>query len=85
MATRLLARMRGEPGPGLSGREIDVLTALARGHGNKQIAKALHLSEATVKTHLPHIYAKLGVDDRLAAVTTALDHGSIRLNTRSTP
>lgn len=77
--------MRGEPGPGLSGREIDVLTALARGHGNKQIAKALHLSEATVKTHLPHIYAKLGVDDRLAAVTTALDHGSIRLNTRSTP
>lgn len=79
IAAKVLTRMRGEHGPGLSSREIDVLTALARGHSNKQIARALHISEATVKTHLLHIYAKLGVADRTAAVTTALDHGIIRL------
>ena len=79
VAAKVLTRLRGEHGPGLSSREIDVLGAVARGHSNKQIAKTLHLSEATVKTHLLHIYAKLGVDDRTAAVTTALDHGIIRL------
>ena len=79
VAAKLLGRMRDEHGPGLSSREIDVLTALARGQSNKQIAKALHLSEATVKTHLLHIYAKLGVDSRTAAVTAALDRGVIRL------
>jgi DNA-binding NarL/FixJ family response regulator len=79
VAAKLLTRIRGDHGPGLSSREIDVLTAAARGHTNKQIAKTLHISEATVKTHLLHIYAKLGVDDRTAAVTTALDHGVIRL------
>jgi DNA-binding NarL/FixJ family response regulator len=79
VAAKVLARMRGEHGPGLSSREIEVLTALARGRSNKQIAKTLHLSESTVKTHLLHIYAKLGVDDRTAAVTKALDHGIIRL------
>ena len=79
VAAKVLARMRGETGPGLSTREIDVLRAVARGHSNKQIARTLHISEATVKTHLLHIYAKLGVDDRTAAVTEALDRGVIRL------
>ena len=79
MAAKVLTRMRGETGPALSGREIDVLRAVARGQSNKQIARSLHVSEATVKTHLLHIYAKLGVDDRTAAVTAALDRGMIRL------
>ncbi|MPZ81932.1 MAG: response regulator [Actinophytocola sp.] len=79
VAAKVLSRMRGEHGPALSSREIEVLTAAARGQANKQIAKALHVSEATVKTHLLHIYTKLGVEDRTAAVATALDKGIIRL------
>lgn len=79
VAAKLLGRIRGRGRDGLSGREIEVLTAVARGQGNKQIARTLHISEATVKTHLLHIYAKLGVDDRTAAVTTALERGMIRL------
>ena len=79
VTAKVLARMRGATGPSLSSREIDVLTALANGRTNKQIARTLHLSEATVKTHLLHIYTKLGVDDRTAAVTVALDNGIIRL------
>ena len=78
VATRVLGRMRGG-GEALSAREIEVLTAVAHGRGNKQVARALHISEATVKTHLLHIYAKLGVADRTAAVTTALARGVIRL------
>ncbi|HSI93840.1 MAG TPA: response regulator transcription factor [Jiangellaceae bacterium] len=80
IAAKVLNRMRGESSGGLSSREIDVLTAVARGHSNKQVARQLHLSEATVKTHLLHIYAKLGVADRTAAVTTALERGIIRLD-----
>jgi DNA-binding NarL/FixJ family response regulator len=80
VAAKVLNRMRGESSGGLSSREIDVLTAVARGHSNKQVARQLHLSEATVKTHLLHIYAKLGVADRTAAVTTALERGIIRLD-----
>jgi DNA-binding NarL/FixJ family response regulator len=79
VAAKLLGRLRGRDREGLSGREIEVLTAVARGQGNKQVARVLHISEATVKTHLLHIYAKLGVDDRTAAVTTALERGMIRL------
>lgn len=79
VARRVLNRIRGTSDTGLSDREIDVLTAAARGRNNKQIAKALHISEATVKTHLLHIYAKLDVSDRTAAVTTALEQGIIRL------
>src|SRR5205823_7676021 len=79
VAAKVLNRMRGATGPSLSHREIEVLTALSRGHSNKQIAKTLHISESTVKTHLVHIYTVLGVEDRTAAVTTALDRGIIRL------
>lgn len=80
VAAKVLSRMRGEPASGLSAREIAVLTAVARGRSNKQVARELHLSEATVKTHLLHIYTKLDVDDRTAAVTTALERGVIRLD-----
>ncbi len=70
VADRLLARMRS-PHPALSGREQDILRQLARGLGNRAIARALFISEATVKTHLGRIYAKLGVDTRAGAVAVA--------------
>jgi DNA-binding NarL/FixJ family response regulator len=79
VASRLVGRTRKpEPG-GLSAREIEVLTRVARGTINKVIARDLRISEATVKTHLLHIFAKLGVDDRTAAVTAALERGILRL------
>jgi DNA-binding NarL/FixJ family response regulator len=63
---------RGRP---LSQRERDVLALVARGTTNREIARALFISEATVKTHLTHLYAKLGVTDRAAAVAAAYDRG----------
>ena len=66
------------PAPGadaLSQRELDVLGLVARGVGNRDAARRLFISEATVKTHLTHIYAKLGVNDRAAAVAAAFDRG----------
>ena len=63
----------------LSAREIEVLALVARGISNKVIAKDLRISEATVKTHLLHIFAKRGVDDRTAAVTAAMEKGVLRL------
>lgn len=80
IASRLMAHMRAPAEEQLSGREIEVLTLVAQGHSNKEIAKQLHISTATVKTHLIHIYGKLGVSDRTAAVTTALEKGILRLN-----
>ncbi|MBG0850315.1 response regulator transcription factor [Streptomyces spinoverrucosus] len=80
VAAKVLAHMRGDRGAGLSGRELEVLSAVARGQSNKQIARALRLSEATVKTHLLHIYTKLDVRDRTAAVTAALGRGIIRMD-----
>jgi DNA-binding NarL/FixJ family response regulator len=56
-----------------------VLGLVAEGVPNKAIARALAISESTVKTHLGHIFTKLGVDDRTAAVTVALHKGVIRL------
>lgn len=79
VAARLLVRARTSQADALTSREIDVLTAVATGLSNKDIARQLHISEATVKTHLLHIFAKLGVADRTAAVTTALGRGIIRL------
>ncbi len=52
----------------LSAREREVLALVAKGTSNREIARVLFISEATVKTHLTHLYAKLGVDDRAAAV-----------------
>ncbi len=58
-----------------SDRELEVLQHVARGATNKDVAAALHISEATVKTHLVHLFAKLGVDDWTAAVMAALERG----------
>ncbi|GKQ39594.1 response regulator transcription factor [Streptomyces sp. A012304] len=80
VAAKVLAHMRGDRVADLSGRELEVLSAVARGQSNKQIARALRLSEATVKTHLLHIYTKLDVSDRTAAVTAALGRGIIRVD-----
>ncbi|MFF8290846.1 response regulator [Streptomyces sp. NPDC016309] len=57
--------------PSLTDRERDILGQLARGLGNREIARALFISEATVKTHLGRVYAKLGVDTRAGAVAVA--------------
>ncbi|OKI85116.1 response regulator [Micromonospora sp. CB01531] len=78
VAARLMDRMRG-PRTTLSAREVEILTLLARGHANKEISRRLFISEATVKTHLVHIYAKLGVDSRTAAVHAAVERKLIRL------
>ncbi|MDQ1009974.1 response regulator [Streptomyces sp. NPDC002867] len=71
VAGRVMDRMRGAAGPTLTERERDILGQLARGLGNREIARALFISEATVKTHLGRIYAKLGVDTRAGAVAVA--------------
>jgi ATP/maltotriose-dependent transcriptional regulator MalT len=59
----------------LSAREREVLGLVARGSGNREIARARFVSEATVKTHLVHVYEKLGVRDRAAAVAAAYEQG----------
>lgn len=59
----------------LTARELEVLAAVARGRSNAQIGQDLFIAEATVKTHLLRIFAKLGVDDRTRAVTVALERG----------
>ncbi|MFE7169641.1 response regulator [Streptomyces sp. NPDC057616] len=70
VADRLLARMRS-PRPTLSEREHEILAQLSRGLGNREIARELFISEATVKTHLGRIYGKLGVETRAGAVAAA--------------
>ena len=79
VAARLMTRMRAPAEENLSAREIEVLQLVAKGASNEEIGKSLHISTATVKTHLIHIYGKLGVDDRTSAVTTALEKGIITL------
>ncbi len=79
IAARLLGRMRGPAEENLSVRELEVLSLVAKGFSNKEIARKLKISEATVKTHLLHTFGKLGVDDRTAAVTVALERGILRL------
>lgn len=68
------------PASTLTDREIAVLALAARGNTNKAIGQHLHISEATVKTHLKHIYAKLNVTDRAAAVAVAIQRSLIRLD-----
>lgn len=80
VAARLMTRMRAPVEENLSAREIEVLQLVARGNGNRDIGKALHISTATVKTHLIHIFDKLGVKDRTAAVTAALERDIISLD-----
>ncbi|MFI1577859.1 response regulator [Embleya sp. NPDC055664] len=78
VAARLFSRMR-KPDNTLTAREVEILQLLARGVGNAEIARRLFISQATVKTHLGHIYAKLGVDTRTAAVSVATERRLIRL------
>jgi len=79
VATRVLGRMRAPAEEALSPRELEILGAVARGLSNKDIGRQLYVSEATVKTHLLRVFSKLGVDDRTAAVTVALERGILRL------
>jgi DNA-binding NarL/FixJ family response regulator len=79
VASRLVSRVRA-PAAGavraeLSTREREVLVLVAEGTTNREIARRLFISEATVKTHLTHLYAKLGVNDRAAAVAAGYDRG----------
>lgn len=75
VATRLMGRGRRPALEALSHREIEVLELIARGSTNREAAERLFVSEATVKSHLIHVYAKLGVNDRAAAVATAFSRG----------
>ncbi|MGO1543892.1 MAG: response regulator transcription factor [Gulosibacter sp.] len=77
IAGRLLDRMR-VPQASLSAREIEVLQLVARGNTNGEIAAALFLSETTVKSHLGHVFTKLGVTTRTAAVAEARERGILR-------
>ncbi len=79
VAARLMGRMRAPAEENLTAREIEVLARVADGASNKEIAQSLHISAATVKTHLLHIFGKLGVEGRTAAVTEALKKGILRL------
>lgn len=80
VATRLMTRMRAPAQEQLSAREIEVLEWVARGKSNREIGRQLHISEATVKTHLIHIFGKLGVSGRTEAVTVALERNILRLD-----
>jgi DNA-binding NarL/FixJ family response regulator len=78
VATRVVGQVRAPRAAGeepLSQRELEVLELVARGAGNREAAARLFISEATVKTHLVHIYSKLGVSDRAAAVAAGYDRG----------
>jgi DNA-binding NarL/FixJ family response regulator len=77
IAGRLLERMRS-PQVSLSAREIEVLRLVASGASNAEIAARLHITDATVKSHLVHVYSKLGVSSRTAAVSTARSLGVLR-------
>jgi DNA-binding NarL/FixJ family response regulator len=79
VAQRLIGRMRLPAEEKLSSRELEVLELVAGGASNSDIASRLHISQATVKSHLIHVFDKLGVSDRTAAVTLALQRGLIRL------
>lgn len=75
VADRLVRWMRQPAVPKLSAREIEVLALVAKGNTNAEIGSALHITEATVKTHLMRAFSKLDVCDRTAAVTTAMSIG----------
>jgi DNA-binding NarL/FixJ family response regulator len=75
VAAKLLGRSKAPGNLELTPRELEVLALVAAGKTNGEVGQALFIGEATVKTHLLHAFAKLGVDDRTAAVTTAIARG----------
>ena len=77
IASRLLDRMRA-PRVSLSSREIEVLELVAAGRSNSEVAEQLFVSETTVKSHLAHIFSKLDVSSRTAAVSEARRKGILR-------
>jgi two-component system NarL family response regulator len=77
VAERLAERMSGQT---LTERETDVLKLIVSGNSNKEIASALFISEATVKTHVNNLLSKLGVSDRTQATTTALQRGIVHFD-----
>ena len=77
IAGRLLARLR-EPRVTLSAREIEVVRLVARGASNAEVATRLYITDATVKSHLAHVFSKLGVSSRTAAVSAARALGIVR-------
>lgn len=77
IASRIDTRTRA-PETQLTLREAEVLGLVAAGHSNRKIGQALFLSEATVKSHLVHIFTKLGVSSRTSAVARARELGAIR-------
>jgi two-component system NarL family response regulator len=76
IAERLAERMSGSA---LTDRELEVLELIVKGQSNKEIAKSLNISEATVKSHINSLLSKLGVTDRTQAATTALQRGLVHL------
>lgn len=77
VAERLFARMRRPAPVALTPREVDVLSGVADGLSNAEIGRRLVIAEATVKTHLLRVFAKLDVSDRTHAVVVALELGLI--------
>lgn len=75
VAEKLVARMRRPEPAALTAREIDVLRAVADGLSNAEIGRRLVIAEATVKTHLLRVFAKLDVGDRTRAVVVAMERG----------
>ncbi|WP_329355700.1 response regulator transcription factor [Streptomyces anulatus] len=75
VVSRLMTRVRTPAETALSAREREVLVLVARGTTNREIAAELFISEATVKTHLTHVFGKLGAKDRAAAVAVGYDRG----------
>ncbi|TCP49920.1 LuxR family two component transcriptional regulator [Tamaricihabitans halophyticus] len=75
VATRLMGQVRQPAAEPLSQRELEVLELIAGGMTNREAARQLFISESTVKTYLLQVYAKLGVNDRAAAVATAFAEG----------
>jgi len=73
LVRRATGSLPAAAGPSLTPRELDVLRLVAQGNSNPSIGRALFLSEATVKTHLGHVFEKLGVNDRTRAVTRAME------------
>ena len=79
IAAKLVSRVRQDATsaapPSLSPRELEVLRLVAAGRSNPEIARTLFIGEATVKTHLLHVFEKLEVNDRTRAVTRAMELG----------